>query len=108
MKQNSSEHGDVILINEPLMNLYTAIFSKAKDVDTLENIINSNPTQELGKGIVIDFTVESAFPPYATLNEIRKHYPECDTFVVHPRCGDGEVLIRFEDGKYRVGRREQA
>lgn len=91
--------------NKPLMNLYSAAFSQAKDVDQLEEIINSNPTQSPSKGRVLEFTIESTTRPYTSLPELRALHPEVNTYILHPRSGPGHVLIRCENGEFKVGRK---
>jgi hypothetical protein len=93
------------VVDKPLMNLYSAVFSQAKDVDQLEEVINSNPTQSPSKGKVLDFTIESTTPPYTSLSELRTLRPEVDTYILHPRSGPGHVLIRCENGEFKVGRK---
>ena len=102
--KNYSEEGTISVHRGQVLNIYTACYSKAKDLSSLENILKNNPKQKPELGEVIDFTVETKRTPYATLPEITKHLPEFRMFLVHTLDDQARVLIHYKDGEYNLGK----
>ena len=101
--KNYSEE-DISVYEDQILKLYIACYSQAKDLKSLENIFKNNPKQLPELGPVIDFTVGSKQPPYATLPEIREHLAEYTLFLVHTFKEQDKALIHYKNGNYYLGK----